>query len=109
MFSVRTNSKPRDDASNAEFGIPSADLRVTSWPCCIASIGPLHAVAALALAIGCALTSIAAALGVEETRSTLERQGYEIVGVGPAEFGAAVRTDLDQNRKLFASGRIKLE
>ncbi len=53
--------------------------------------------------------AIAAALSVEETRSTLERQGYEIVGVGPAEFGAAVRTDLDQNRKLFASGRIKLE
>lgn len=50
-----------------------------------------------------------AALGVTETRATLERQGYEIVAAGPAEFGAAVRNDLEQNRKLFASGRIKLE
>lgn len=53
--------------------------------------------------------AIASALSVAETRSTLERQGYEIVAAGPAEFGALVRSDLDQNRKLFASGRIKLE
>ena len=53
--------------------------------------------------------AIAAALGVPETRVTLERQGYEIVAAGPAEFGALVRNDLEQNRKLFASGRIKLE
>ena len=53
--------------------------------------------------------AIAAALGVTETRVTLERQGYEIVAAGPAEFGAVVRNDLEQNRKLFASGRIKLE
>ncbi len=53
--------------------------------------------------------AIASALSVAETRSTLERQGYEIVAAGPAEFGAMVRSDLEQNRKLFASGRIKLE
>ncbi len=53
--------------------------------------------------------AIASALSVAETRNTLERQGYEIVAAGPAEFGASVRSDLEQNRKLFATGRIKLE
>lgn len=53
--------------------------------------------------------AIATALSVAETRSTLERQGYEIVAGGPVEFAAVVRSDLEQNRKLFASGRIKLE
>ena len=53
--------------------------------------------------------AITTALDAAEIRSTFERQGYEIVAADAREFSAVIRADLDQNRKLFASGRIKLE
>lgn len=49
------------------------------------------------------------ALHVPEVRSALARRGVEIVGSTMDELGAVIKSELERNRAVLASGRVKLQ
>ncbi len=53
-----------------------------------------------------ALTKV---LRLPEVRKSLEAAGFQVVAGTPAEFTEMVRTALEENRKVIASGAIKVE
>ena len=44
-----------------------------------------------------------------DVKKSLEAAGFQVVGSSPAEFGAMIRTSLEENRKVIESGAIKPE
>jgi tripartite-type tricarboxylate transporter receptor subunit TctC len=53
--------------------------------------------------------ALLAALRSHEARNAFAAVGFQVVGSSPQEFAAAVRAELERNRKLIDSGAIKVD
>jgi len=54
-------------------------------------------------------SALLAALKSAEARNAFAAVGFQIVGSSPAEFAAAVRAEIERNRRLIASGAIAVD
>ena len=54
-------------------------------------------------------TALVEALRSPEVSGALAKSGFEVVASSPQDFRAVIRAELERNRKVLASGRIRLE
>ena len=54
-------------------------------------------------------SALLAALKTAEARNAFAAVGFQVVASSPAEFAAAVRAELERNRRLIASGAISVD
>ena len=55
------------------------------------------------------LSAIMAALQTPEVKSAFEAWGFQVVGTSPQAFAAALRAEIERNRKVIAAGGITSE
>ena len=54
-------------------------------------------------------SALLAALKTAEARNAFAAVGFQVVASSPAEFAAAVRAELERNRRLISSGAISVD